>query len=232
MDNWTVPRLPESVAARTFKPSKRGLALPRQRSKDRRGRRDFGTAETRWRDAAWWRNEKRNAQRFVLVQSKSQTVEATRAQSRKGRICRPGAEDFSRAFGQSESRLRSRSTKIGLGTAGRQEVGPRDQFRPLTEPAPARAPGEWKPTLNARKSFSEPASRRRAAKYPSGSTSRREWGRPQGRPHFSFWGAGSGFPGPRELAPSLLQNRKTGAIPPFRARQPVLHRRPTAPCHR
>src|SRR5687767_2689320 len=33
--------------------------------------------------AARWRNEKRKAQRFVLVQSKSQTVEAARAQSRK-----------------------------------------------------------------------------------------------------------------------------------------------------
>ena len=136
--------------------------------------------------AAWWRNEKRNAQRFVLVQSKSQTVDAARAQNRKGRIAGL-APRISQSLRAKWKPLSGPGRRDGLGTDGRQGVGPRDQFRPLTEPAPARAPGEWKPTLNARKSFSEPASRRRAAKYPSGSTSRREWGRPQGRPHFSFW---------------------------------------------
>ena len=49
MDNWTFPRLPESAAPRTFQTSRRGLALPRQRLKGRRRRRDFGTASTRWR---------------------------------------------------------------------------------------------------------------------------------------------------------------------------------------
>jgi hypothetical protein len=36
--------------------------------------------------AARWRNEKRKAQRFVLEQTESQTVETARAQNRKGRI--------------------------------------------------------------------------------------------------------------------------------------------------
>ena len=96
MDNWTVPRLPESIAQRTFQSSRRGLALPRQRLKGRRGRRDFGTASTRRRDAAWWRDEKRKA----FGWTEFQTVEAARAQSRKGRICRSGAEDFAEPSGK------------------------------------------------------------------------------------------------------------------------------------
>jgi hypothetical protein len=146
VDNWTVPRLPESVARRTFQTSKRGLALRRQRSKDRRGRGDFGTASTRRRDAARWRDEKRKAQRFVLELTESQTVEAARAQSRTGRIAGL-VPRISQSLRAKRKPLSGPGRREGLGTAGRQEVDPRDRFRPPTEPAPARAPGDNEPDL-------------------------------------------------------------------------------------
>ena len=63
----------------------------------------------------------------------------------EGRICRPGAEELVEPSGKAKAAIRSRPTKYGLGTAGRQGTGPRDRSRPPTEPAPARAPGDKKP---------------------------------------------------------------------------------------
>ena len=121
MDNWTVPRLPESARRRTFQSSRRGLALPRQRPKGQRRRRDFGTGSTRRRDAARWRDEKRN----VFGRTKSQTVETARAQSRQGRTFEVHAEVRQR-LRTMPSCSRQGFRQSGRGTAGWQGTGPRD----------------------------------------------------------------------------------------------------------
>ena len=113
--------MPESAKRRTFQTSRRGLALPRQRPKGRRRRRDFGTGSTRRRDAARWRDEKRN----VFGQTKSQTVEAARAQSRQGRTFEVHAEVKQR-LRTMPSCSRQGFRQSGRGTAGWQGTGPRD----------------------------------------------------------------------------------------------------------
>ena len=135
--------------------------------------------------AARWRDEKRNAQRFVLGQTKSQTVETARAQSRKAGLpaWRRGyaaSSDKAKPFeAQADEKVSeppgSRKLILAIDFGSRRNRRRRER-RAITNP-----------TFSARKSLSEPGSRRRAAKCPSGPTSRREWGRPQGRPHFSFW---------------------------------------------
>src|SRR5690606_31723672 len=84
VDKWRTLALPDSGARRILLTSRRGLALPRQRSKGRRRRRDFGTASTRRRDAARRRDETWDASGRTI----SQTVEAARALSRQDRTCR------------------------------------------------------------------------------------------------------------------------------------------------
>ena len=59
--------------------------------------------------AAWWRNEKRSAQRFVLVQSKSQTVEATRAQNRKA-----GLPAWCRGFAESSDKVKPFEAQVDV----------------------------------------------------------------------------------------------------------------------
>ena len=135
--------------------------------------------------AARWRDEKRKAQRFVLEQTKSQTVETARAQSRKAGLpawCRgyAASSDKAKPFeAQADEKVSeppgSRKLILAIDFGSRRNRRRRER-RAITNP-----------TFSARKSLSEPGSRRRAAKCPSGPTSRREWGRPQGRPHFSFW---------------------------------------------
>jgi hypothetical protein len=162
VDNWTVPRLPESARRRTFQSSRRGLALPRQRPKGRRRRRDFGTVTTRRRDAARWRDEKRKAQRFVLVPTKSQTVEAERAQSRKGRICRlePRISQSLRAKRKPlEAQVYDTVSEPpgGKGQVLAIDPGPRRNRRRRERRAIRSRPSA------ARKGLSEPASRRQAS---------------------------------------------------------------------
>ena len=59
--------------------------------------------------AAWWRNEKRKAQRFVLEQTKSQTVEAARAQNRKA-----GLPAWCRGFAESSDKVKPFEAQVDV----------------------------------------------------------------------------------------------------------------------
>ena len=136
MDNWTVPRLPESAARGTFQTSRRGLALPGQRPKGRRGRRDFGTGSTRRRDAARWRDEIGPASadfHFKPVKPRGRNV----GQAGIAGLV-PRRSQHLRA---SEHRSRPRPTKPASEPPGGKDKSSW-LAQPLTDPAPARAPGD------------------------------------------------------------------------------------------
>jgi len=142
VDNWAFPRLPESVARGTFQSSRRGLALPRQRPKGRRRRRDFGTGSTRRRDAARWRDAKRNAPRFVLVPTKSRPL-----RPRRRNVGKVGFSDRvprdSKASGQSWT-VRGPGRKDRSRNRRAAGTGPRDHTPLPDGTGTGASAGRWK----------------------------------------------------------------------------------------
>ena len=114
--------------------------------------------------AARWRDEKRNAQRFVLGQTKSQTVETARAQSRKAGLpawCRgyAASSDKAKPFeAQADEKVSeppgSRKLILAIDFGSRRNRRRRERR------------AKPKPTFSARKSLSDPASGRRASSVP------------------------------------------------------------------